>query len=134
MPTLAGLIVLNTRRAVLDSRIIRLGIRYSWDPVLLKGTLRTTTLTLPIIVGVLLTIVTGILRVETMIVTEGNLYGYPLPWIGVFGFLEPARTHYIWGNFVIDVLFYSAIGYGLVSLSIALGSKRPPPQTLFSHS
>ena len=95
---------------------------------MLKGTLRTTTLTLPIIVGVLLTIVTGILRVETMSVTEGNLYGYPLPWIGVFGFLEPASTHYIWGNFVLDVLFYAAIGYGMVFLSIALGlfRKKPP--------
>lgn len=94
---------------------------------MLKGTLKTTTLTLPIIVGVLLTIVTGILRVETMSVTEGNLYGYPLPWVGVFGFLEPPRTHYIWGNFVVDVLFYAAIGYGLVFLSIALGRKRSQP-------
>lgn len=119
MPTLAGLVVLNTRRAVLDSRIIRLGIRYSWDQVLLKGTLKTTTLTLPTIVGVLLTIVTGILRVETIRVTEGNLYGCPLPWTGAFGFNEPARTHYIWGNFVLDVLFYAALGYGVVLLSMA---------------
>lgn len=130
MPTLAGLIVLNPRRAVLDSRIIRLGIRYSWDPVLLKGTLKTTTLTLPIAIGLLLTIVTGILGVETMSVTEGNLYGYPLPWIGVFGFNEPASTHYIWGNFVLDVLLYAAIGYGLVFLTTALRmlrSRGPTP-------
>ena len=97
---------------------------------MLKGTLKTATLTLPIIVGVLLTILTGILRVEAIHVTEGNLYGYPLPWIGVFGFLEPERTHYIWGNFVLDVLFYAALGYGMVFLSIALGlfrRKKPSP-------
>ncbi len=126
---MADPIVLNPRHAVPDSRIIRPGISYSWDH-LLKGALKTTTLTFPIIVGVLLTIVTGILGVEAIRVTEGNLYGYPLPWIGVFGFLEPARTHCIWGNFVLDVLFYAAIGYGMVFLSIALGQfrrKKPSP-------
>ncbi len=50
--------------------------------------------------------------------TDGNLeYGFPLPWKAVELIPSPMPpTSYNWGFFFLDVVFYAAIGYGIVFL------------------
>ena len=74
-------------------------------------------------IGVLITVGTGIFKVQTVRVLDASAYGFPLPWIMEGGFGLAVSTDYSWVSFVLDLLFYVVVGYVLV-----LGVRRMTPK------
>ena len=68
---------------------------------------------IPVTIAIIITLINGLL-----ILTENSFYyGFPFGWrLGDYCPIQNTFgcTPYAWGAFILDVLFYAAVGYGLL--------------------